>query len=181
VPAYLLLNAGISSGARFELNPDEKVLLGRDWNCNIVLNDPQSSRVHAEVFHDEDGWWIQDHRSSNGTFVNGQQIDNARLVDGTEIRIGSSNLSFQVSSGPTATTGSVEEEPRTGGTIILDQSMNPRETGQYTLDFLKGQNRGQDFFFLFHLFDDGSLLVHVPTFPVLFVLHHLYLITHQTG
>jgi len=29
--------------------------------------------------------------------------------------------------------------------------MNPKETGQYTLDFLKGQNWGQDFFFLFQL------------------------------
>lgn len=144
------MNAGISSGARFELNPKEKNLLGRDWKCKVVLSDPQSSRIHAEVFRDEDGWWIKDNESSNGTFVNGQQIDHARLMDGTEIRIGSSQFRFE-SHRPVATEDIPPEEPVTGGTIVFDQSMNPRETGQYTLDFLKGQNRGQDFFFLFQL------------------------------
>ncbi len=148
------MNAGISSGARFELSPENRNLLGRDWQCRIVLNDPQSSRVHAEVFKDEDGWWIQDNKSRNGTYVNGQAIDNARLVDGTEIRIGASMLTFQ--SHLTKSSKPAEQEPQheeqvTGGTIVVDQSMNPRETGQYTLDFLKGQNRGQDFFFLFQL------------------------------
>ncbi len=145
------MNAGISSGARFELNPTGKNLLGRDWKCQIVLNDLQSSRVHAEVFCDEDGWWILDNGSSNGTYVNGQPIDSARLMDGTEIRIGSSMFQFQSGDTPSERTDTSEQEPATGGTIILDQSMNPRETGQYTLDFLKGQNRGQDFFFLFQL------------------------------
>ena len=150
MPAYLLMNAGISTGARFELDPAEKNLLGRDWKCKIVLNDPQSSRIHAEVFSDEDGWWISDNQSSNGTFVNGQQIDNARLIDGTEIRIGSSLFLFQTGF-MAERPETVQEEPLTGGTIVLDQSMNPRETGQYTLDFLKQNANGQDFFFLFQL------------------------------
>ena len=149
MPAYLLMNAGITSGARFVLSPGERTLMGRDWQCQIVLNDPQSSRVHAEIFNDEDGWWIQDNGSSNGTYVNGQQIDNARLVEGTEVRIGSSVFHFQ-SKAPSDSAQPVEE-PVTGGTIVLDQSMNPKETGQYTLDFLQGQTRGQDFFFLFQL------------------------------
>ncbi|MEM9410417.1 MAG: sigma 54-interacting transcriptional regulator [Planctomycetota bacterium] len=150
MPAFLLMNAGISSGARFELDPNEKNILGRDWQCKIVLNDPQSSRIHAEIFKDEDGWWIQDNQSSNGTYVNGQPIDNARLVEGTEIRIGSSHFEFKQVTETEVAKAPVEEAV-TGMTIVLDQSMNPRETGQYTLDFLKGQNRGQDFFFLFQL------------------------------
>ena len=88
------MNSGSNTGARFELNPTERNLLGRDWKCGIVLNDPQSSRIHAEVFTDEDGWWISDNGSSNGTYVSGQPIDNARLVDGTEIKIGSSMFTF---------------------------------------------------------------------------------------
>ena len=150
VPAYLLMNAGISSGARFELSPNEKNLLGRDWQCKIMLNDPQSSRKHAEVFKDEDGWWIKDNESSNGTFVNGQQIDNARLVEGTEVRIGSTIFTFQAKQIEAAEEDPVDE-PVSGGTIVLDQSMDPKENGQYTLDFLKGQTRGPDFFFLFQL------------------------------
>jgi transcriptional regulator with GAF, ATPase, and Fis domain len=83
--------------------------------------------------------------------VNGQLIDNARLVDGTEVRIGSSVFTFQSQPAASQSADQPSDEPVTGGTIILDQSMNPDETGQYTLEFLKTQTTGQDFFFLFQL------------------------------
>lgn len=150
------MNAGANAGARFGLLPDEKNFLGRDWQCRIVLNDPQCSRIHAEIFHDQDGWWLRDNESSNGTYVNGQLVDQARLIEGTEVRIGASSFVFSEADQPRSTpaneTGS-EAEGKTSGniTIVLDKSVNPSETGQYTLDFLKGHNWGQDFFFLFQL------------------------------
>ena len=149
VPAFLLMNAGANSGARFELDPNEVNKLGRDWQCQIVLNDPQCSRIHAKVFKNEDGWWISDNGSSNGTFVNGQTIDQARLGDGTELRVGSCSFTFSLNE--TIVQVVNNEAATTNHTIVLDQSMDPRETGQYTLNFLKGHNWGQDFFFLFQL------------------------------
>ena len=155
-----MMNAGANAGARFELSPDEKNLLGRDWQCKIVLNDPQCSRVHAEIFRNEDGWWARDNNSSNGTYVNGQPIDQARLIEGTELRIGASNFVFSEArkkkkKPPKSEEPSPSEEAEnksTGNlTIVLDKSLNPMETGQYTLDFLKGHYWGQDFFFLFQL------------------------------
>lgn len=150
------MNAGANAGARFELSVLEENLLGRDWECRIVLNDPQCSRVHAAVYQDEDGWWLRDNKSSNGTYVNGQSVDQARLMEGTEVRIGSSSFIFseaiQQSAAKTLSEEPESERCSTGNlTIVLDRSMNPRETGQYTLDFLKGHNWGQDFFFLFQL------------------------------
>ncbi|MDG2182855.1 MAG: sigma 54-interacting transcriptional regulator [Mariniblastus sp.] len=156
MPAFLVMNAGANAGARFELSVLEENLLGRDWECRIVLNDPQCSRVHAAVYQDEDGWWLRDNKSSNGTYVNGQSVDQARLMEGTEVRIGSSSFIFseaiQQSAAKTLSEEPESERCSTGNlTIVLDRSMNPRETGQYTLDFLKGHNWGQDFFFLFQL------------------------------
>ena len=150
------MNAGANAGARFELSPDEKNLLGRDWQCKIVLNDPQCSRVHAEIFRDQDGWFLRDNESSNGTYVNGQPVDQARLMEGTEVRIGASAFVFSESakkpSEPKPETDSGQQQSATNNlTIVLDKSVNPKETGQYTLDFLKGHNWGQDFFFLFQL------------------------------
>ena len=148
------MNAGANSGARFELVKAEKNLLGRDWECRVVLNDPQCSRFHAEIYCDEDGWWVRDKQSSNGTFVNGQTVEQARLMDGTQLRIGASSFTF---SSKTAAIGGkgkkgVDDPKKPEDiTIVLDESMNPQETGQYTLDFLKGHNWGQDFFFLFQL------------------------------
>lgn len=156
-PTYLVMNTGPSAGARFELVRGEQNFLGRDWECRIVLNDPQCSRVHAEVFWNDDGWWIRDKQSSNGTFVNGQTIDEARLVDGTEVRIGNSMFSFSEQTRQRQTQEDHSDTDITGGdqhghsTVILDRSLNPRETGQYTLDFLRGHDWGRDFFFLFQL------------------------------
>ncbi len=126
--------------------------MGRDWECCIVLNDPQCSRVHAAIFHEDDeGWWIRDNKSSNGTYVNGQSVDQARLVDGTQVKVGASSFTFNLATASEEVSDSADNSGSEGLTIILDQSMNPKETGQYTLDFLKGQNWGQDFFFLFQL------------------------------
>ena len=150
--AFLLMKAGSNSGARFELSLDEKNLLGRDWECRVVLNDPQCSRVHAEIYTDEDGWWIRDNESSNGTYVNGQTIDVARLIDGTDVRLGSSAFTFTVGKAEKGNKkGEDVEQNSTNVTIVLDETFNPRETGQYTMDFLRGHNFGQDFYFLFQL------------------------------
>ncbi len=149
------MNAGANSGARFELVEGEKNLLGRDWECRVVLNDPQCSRFHAEVYCDQDGWWVRDKNSSNGTFVNGQTVELARLVDGTELRIGASSFTFSIDAPnakqPSGVKFTSDANELDDVTIILDESMNAHETGQYTLDFLKGHNWGQDFFFLFQL------------------------------
>ncbi len=148
------MNAGANAGARFELARTEQNLLGRDWQCKVVLNDPQCSRVHAEIYHDEDGWWVRDNQSSNGTLVNGQTIDQARLVDGTEIRIGGSTFTFtEAEKQDSQLHPNIEERQQATGqlTIVLDKSMKSDGGVSSTLDFLKGQNWGQDFFFLFQL------------------------------
>ncbi len=150
VPAFLLMNAGLRAGSRYRLAEDEPNLLGRDWDCRVVLNDPQCSRVHAAVFREEGLWWIKDHDSSNGTYVNGQRIDHAQLVDGTEIRLGSSGFTFSTKA-PEKKAAESAADQTTGQTLVLDERFNASETGQYTLDFLRDHKIGEDFFFLFQL------------------------------
>jgi transcriptional regulator with GAF, ATPase, and Fis domain len=148
------MNAGANAGARFELSPDDHARLGRDWQCKIVLNDPQCSRVHAEIYFEDDGWWIRDNGSSNGTYVNGQTIDQARLVQDTEIRIGGSTFIFsQSDKKKNSFVEQTSSRDETTGqlTIVLDRSLKSDGGFGSTLDFLKGQDWGQDFFFLFQL------------------------------
>lgn len=151
MPAFIFLNAGANSGARFELSEQSENTLGRDWDCQVVLNDPQCSRVHAKIVFEDDAWWVRDNESSNGTYVNGQTIDHARLMDGTQVRIGSCAFTFHEIGHAEKEAGQAPTPEDEQQTIILEEAMNPKETGQYTLDFLKGQNWGQDFFFLFQL------------------------------
>ena len=145
------MDSGENTGSRYELFPTEENLLGRDWSCRIVLRDPQCSRVHAAIHHDEEGWWISDRKSSNGTFVNGQTIDSARLMDGTEVKIGSCRFTFVLAKEKSQPAVGKSEPMTTSSTIVLDRSLDQQETGQYTLNFLRGHNLGQDFFFLFQL------------------------------
>ena len=55
------------------------------------------SRRHAEITRDAATFEIVDQRSLNGTYVNGERVDRARLINGSELRIGKFRLNFFVS------------------------------------------------------------------------------------
>lgn len=149
--AFLLMNAGLRVGSRYRLLVGEQNTLGRDWDCRVVLNDPQCSRVHASIYSEEGAWWIRDHSSSNGTFVNDQRINQAQLAEGNQIRIGSSHFTFFNESVPATDSSGLDLSDTANQTLIFDERFNAGETGQYTLQFLSDHRNGGDFFFLFQL------------------------------
>lgn len=74
--------------------PDEIVRIGRTANNDIVLNDLLVSRRHAEVRNNPAGTQIVDLGSGNGTFVNGQRVEQALLAPGALVTIGRHSLRF---------------------------------------------------------------------------------------
>lgn len=70
------------------------VTLGRSDKNGIVLPEPASSRVHAEIACSLEAWVLKDHGSSNGTFVNARRVKERVLEDGDRIRIGTVELRF---------------------------------------------------------------------------------------
>ena len=76
-------------GAVHEVDTAGKVaVIGRDPSCDLVLNDPKSSRRHAVVESGPGGIVIRDTGSANGLAVNGKKTDRAILVPGDVFRIG---------------------------------------------------------------------------------------------
>ncbi len=71
---------------------DGKVLLGSAPGSGIVIGDPTISRLHAELEAKQDGLWVRDLGSRNGTFVDGLQVLGARVPDKGKIRLGSTEL-----------------------------------------------------------------------------------------
>lgn len=72
----------------------DRVVLGRSRECDVRLTDANVSRRHAEVRHEDDEFWIVDLGSTNGTELNGNRIQRARLADGDRITLGETDIGF---------------------------------------------------------------------------------------
>ncbi len=92
VPVPMLIGAkGPTKGLEIELQEGENDI-GRDPSLYLVIDDPSVSRLHARLTVQAGAFHLVDLRSSNGTFVNGQRIDQADLRSGDLVRFG--NLEF---------------------------------------------------------------------------------------
>jgi pSer/pThr/pTyr-binding forkhead associated (FHA) protein len=67
--------------------------LGRDKGAEIVLHDPEVSRRHARFESHEGFVYVEDLKSSNGTFLNGRRITEAiEIRQGDEIDLGTTRV-----------------------------------------------------------------------------------------
>lgn len=71
-----------------------RTVLGRTRNADVHVNDANVSRRHAEVVREGSEYWVVDLGSTNGTHLNGERVDRARLRDGDVITIGSTEIVF---------------------------------------------------------------------------------------
>jgi pSer/pThr/pTyr-binding forkhead associated (FHA) protein len=79
------------------------VSLGRSDEADYKLPTKAASRIHAQVFPRERGWWVEDLGSSNGTVVNGNKIGKPMpLVPGDVITLGDISLTFEGEAAPPA-------------------------------------------------------------------------------
>ncbi len=88
---------GSLTGAVFELVPPA-FSLGRDpGNALLLPNESGASRKHALLFEKDGAWWVEDLGSSNGTSVNGKELDQAaQLREGDLIAVGIEELQFSL-------------------------------------------------------------------------------------
>jgi hypothetical protein len=84
----------VGAGKRTVLS-GSRVVLGRSRDCDIQLDDPNTSRRHAEVRRDGDAWVVVDLGSTNGIKVNGSRVAEAELHPGDEVTLGLVRLRFE--------------------------------------------------------------------------------------
>ena len=89
----LFVIKGRDQGKRFELDSDV-LAVGRDADNHIQLHDTEVSRHHAELRLESDQCAIVDLKSSNGTFVNSQKIENRALRNGDRLQLGRTLMIF---------------------------------------------------------------------------------------
>src|SRR5437773_579774 len=68
------------------------VTIGRTPESDLVLSDPRISRRHALIEQDHGQIVLTDLQSSNGTQLDGHMVQQAALIDGAAIQLGSTTL-----------------------------------------------------------------------------------------
>lgn len=88
-PAELILPDGVG----YPLQP--VTIIGRSPDCNVEIEDPTISRYHAQIEWIDEGFWLRDLGSANGSYVNGARVDAEQLYHGDVLGIGSVDLGFR--------------------------------------------------------------------------------------
>lgn len=94
--ALLIVQRGPNTGARFLLDADV-TNAGRSPKSDIFLDDVTVSRKHCQFIAEDGGHLVRDSGSLNGTYVNRERVDSARLSAGDEVQIGKYRLTYQPS------------------------------------------------------------------------------------
>jgi pSer/pThr/pTyr-binding forkhead associated (FHA) protein len=85
---------GHEPGTRFHVGSG--ATLGRSDAAEVRVEDPFASSAHARIFSRGDQMYLEDMGSTNGTYLNGRQLDGSeRLRSSDIVRIGDSEYRFQ--------------------------------------------------------------------------------------
>jgi len=107
--------------------------IGRRSTADLYLRPGDVSREHAEIAWDGDQYLLRDAKSSQGTFVNGEQIRKHTLVDGDRIRFGKNDVEI------------VFESDTASMSALLDTTSDVTNLGQMAaiLDGLRALGSGR--------------------------------------
>lgn len=96
--AELVFLDGERSGEVYPLEQGRTVI-GRQVG-DLIVADKEVSSIHAIISYERGGWYVMDLGSTNGVFVDDQVKLEARLRNSTALRVGQTNLRFQLSGAP---------------------------------------------------------------------------------
>jgi pSer/pThr/pTyr-binding forkhead associated (FHA) protein len=86
----------IVGGKRLVVGP-AGATMGRSRQCDVMLDDPNVSRTHAEIRPRGGSWVLSDLGSTNGLRLNGRRLERPEVLKpGDEIELGTSQIRFEL-------------------------------------------------------------------------------------
>ncbi|MCX5396202.1 FHA domain-containing protein [Streptomyces sp. NBC_00102] len=79
------------NGRTWTLDPSRSYTLGRDPQGDMTFEDARVSWRHATIGWSGQSWFVEDHGSTNGTYVHGNRVQRTDIGPGTEVRLGNAN------------------------------------------------------------------------------------------
>ncbi|MGW2299170.1 FHA domain-containing protein [Streptomyces violaceorubidus] len=102
-----------SNGRTWTLDPSRSYALGRDPQGELVFDDARVSWRHATISFNGRSWVVEDHGSTNGTFVHGQRVQQTELGAGTVLNLGNATDGPRLSlTGAQAPAGPPQAQPQ---------------------------------------------------------------------
>jgi hypothetical protein len=92
----VIKSADLDEGQDFELD-SAQLTIGRGGQNDVTIrSDEYASARHARFEPRQDGVWVQDLGSTNGTYLNGARLENPRrLTAGDIVRVGETDLRYE--------------------------------------------------------------------------------------
>jgi hypothetical protein len=89
-PPNLYLSYQLPTGEYQELPlvENQEITIGRFKTSTIKLSLPSVSRQHAKIFYENGSFWIKDLGSSNGSYINKEQVHHAKISLGDLVQCG---------------------------------------------------------------------------------------------
>ncbi|MFF4258197.1 FHA domain-containing protein [Streptomyces sp. NPDC001663] len=100
------------NGRTWTLDPSRPYTLGRDPQGDIVLDDARVSWRHATISWGGRSWVIEDHGSTNGTFVQGQRIHQMEIGPGSAVNLGNATDGPRVTVSGSAAVAAPQAQPQ---------------------------------------------------------------------
>ncbi len=122
---WLVVAEGPDAGREWRLA--EPLVIGRGGDADVVLADPTVSRHHASFSAQGETAVVEDLESSNGTFVNGEQVAQPRRVTAGDVIALGGSTAIEVKVGPTGT------HTPTGDPTVVEQAADATPSGGTTV------------------------------------------------
>lgn len=115
--ALVVFVKGASQGSRVRLEGD-RITLGRNADCGVVVSEPAVSREHAVIRRIQGAYFIEDLKSRNGTFLNNKEVKTrTQLKDRDRIKVCDTIIAFYENTVSDDASEAPEEERDESSTI----------------------------------------------------------------